>query len=335
MTEKILSFDVTEIMSCQQNRYPMLFVDRITECVPEKYAKGYKLFSYNEWFFHGYETPSPKVWNVIQIEAMSQTFLMTFLSVEKFRGSIAMSYKFDKVQFLRKIIPGEKLILEAVLDSFGRGVARGKVTGHVNNTLACSMECTIVVPSLFAMPSQSTSRSKLVGDNGHVDSEIDSDSDHADFGIEKIRECLLNKYPWLFLDRVVEIQPGNYVKAIKNFTYNEHYFPAHFPGDPSVPGFIQIESCMQAFLLTFLSLDQYKRSETADRLLNNVQVRRKIIPGDSLVIAARLKSFTRGVAIGHVESFVNGEPAVSFEVTAVVTAELDRFRPPVANTRPK
>ena len=75
----------------------MLFVDKITECVPMEYAKGFKLFSYNEWYFHGYETSSPKVWNVIQVEAMSQVFLMTFLSSEESKGKVAMSNKFNNV----------------------------------------------------------------------------------------------------------------------------------------------------------------------------------------------------------------------------------------------
>jgi len=324
MENQVLSFDIPGIMSCQQNRYPMLFIDRVTECVPRKYAKGYKLFSYNEWYFHGYETTSPKVWNVIQIEAMSQIFLMTFLTADECRGYVAMSNKFDKVQFLRKIVPGDKLELEATLDSFGRGVARGKVKGHVNGALACSMECTIVVPKLFgnfqqALPAKATRDLP----------QMDPQENKIEFGIEKIRECMLNKYPWLYLDRVVDIEPGKYVKAIKNFTYNEHYFPAHFPGDPSVPGFIQIECCMQCFLLTFLSLEKYKKRETADRLLNNVQVKRKIVPGDTLEMLATLDSFARGVAKGHVESFVNGEQAISFEVTAVVVDELDMFKPRV------
>ena len=84
---------------------------------------------------------------------------------------------------------------------------------------------------------------------------------------------------------------------------------------------------MQAFLLTFLSLDHYKRRETADRILNNVHVRRKIVPGESLEMVASLKSFSRGIAKGTVESFVNGEPAISLEVTAVVVDELERFKP--------
>jgi 3-hydroxyacyl-[acyl-carrier-protein] dehydratase len=324
MENQVLSFDIPGIMSCQQNRYPMLFIDRITECVPLKYAKGYKLFSYNEWYFHGYETTSPKVWNVVQIEAMAQTFLMTFLTADECRGFVAMSNKFNKVQFLRKIEPGDKLEFDATLDSFRHGVARGKVTGHVKGILACSMECTIVVPDLFgkfqhALASRSVKKLK----------KKEPQESKIDFGIDRIRECLLNKYPWLFVDRVNDMEPGKYVNAIKNFTYNEAFFPAHFPGDPSVPGFIQIECCMQSFLLTFLSIEEYKRSETADRLLNNVQVKRKIVPGETLEMYAKLDRFSRGVAKGHVESFVNGEPAISFEVTAVIVDELDKFKPKV------
>ena len=322
MENQVLSFDIPGIMSCQQNRYPMLFIDQISECVPLKYAKGHKLFTYNEWYFHGYETTDPKVWNVIQIEAMSQVFLMTFLTADEYRGYVAMSNKFNKVQFFRKIVPGERLELEATLESFRHGVARGKVTGHVKGALACSMECTIIVPKIFskfqrALPAKAPKDLKQIAT---TESEIE-------FGIEKIKECILNKYPWLYLDGVVDIQPGKFVKAIKNFTYNEHYFPAHFPSDPSVPGFIQIECCMQAFLLTFLSLEQYKKRETADRLLMNVQLRRKIVPGEKLELFANLTSFSRGVAKGRVESYVNGEEAISFDVTAVVIDELDKFKP--------
>jgi len=322
MSDEILSFDIPGILGCQKNRYPMLFIDRVTECVPGKYAKGFKLFSYNEWFFHGYETSEPKVWSVIQIEAMSQMFLMTFLTKEGIRGSVAMSNKFNNVQFFRKISCGERLELEATLDSFGRGVARGTVRGFVDGVLACSMECVIVAAELFQ--DFKVRLPEPIKNNNAASAKVYKP---IDFGISKIRECLLNKFPWLFLDRVMDIEPGKYVVARKNFTYNEEYFPAHFPGSPSVPGFIQIESCMQAFLLTFLSLDNYKRRETADRLLNNVVVKRKIIPGDTLEMHATLTSFNRGVAKGKVESYVDGEPAVSFEVVAVVVDELDKFKP--------
>jgi 3-hydroxyacyl-[acyl-carrier-protein] dehydratase len=329
MDNETLAFDIPGIMECQKNRYPMLFLDRVTECVPGEYAKGFKKFSYNEWFFHGYETSSPKVWNVIQIEAMSQLFLMTFLSKDELRGSIAVSNKFDKVQFFRKIVPGECLELEATLESFGRGVAKGKVIGSVNGEPACSMTCTIIVPKLFGNFLNSSPKLEIAS---NLQPDI-LQTDDLDFGIEKIKECLLNKYPWLFLDKVTEITPGKSVTAIKNFTYNEFYFPEHFPEDPSVPGFIQIEACMQSFLLTFLSLDEYKRRETADRILNNVLVKRKIIPGDTLEMHAKLDRFNRGIAKGRIESFVNGEQAVSFEVTVVIPDEMDRYKPKSISTR--
>tara|TARA_B100001173_G_C16020719_1_gene561964 strand:+ start:1048 stop:2049 length:1002 start_codon:yes stop_codon:yes gene_type:complete len=332
MSKNILSFDIPGIMACQENRYPMLFIDKVTECVPLEYAKGYKLFSYNEWYFHGYETKSPKVWNVVQIEAMSQMFLMTFLSSQDNKGLVAMSNKFDNVQFLRKIEPGDKLEFEAILKSFRHGIAKGDVKGFVSGEMACSMECTIVVPDLFgkfqhALPSKDPDKTNYQKSILNISSLKVSNNETIDFGVEKIRECLLNKYPWLFLDRVTDLEPGKYVRVIKNFTYNEHFFPSHFPDDPSVPGFLQIETCMQAFLLTFLSIDEYKKSETADRTLKNIQVKRKVVPGDTFEMFAFLDRFSRGIAKGRVESYVNGEQALSFEVVAVVVNELDKFRP--------
>ncbi len=324
MVNQTLSFDIPGIISHQQNRYPMLFIDRITDCVPLKYAKGFKLFTYNEWYFQGYETASPFVWNVIQIEAMSQVFLMTFLTADEYRGHVATGSKFNKVQFFRKIEPGDRLDFEATLIEFEQGVASGKVNGKVNGKLACSMECTFDVPGLTGNNQQAHP------DNATRDlNQIETLESKVDFGIEKIRECMLNRYPWLFLDRVIDIEPGKFVKAIKNFTYNEKFFPAHYSGDPSVPGFIQIECCMQCFLLTLLSLDEYKRRETADRMLKNVQLKRKIIPGDTLELFGNLERLSRGVAKGYVEGKVNGEEAVSFEVTAVIVDELDKFKPKV------
>jgi 3-hydroxyacyl-[acyl-carrier-protein] dehydratase len=319
MTEQILSFDIMGIQSCQRNKYPMLFIDYVTECVPLKYAKGYKLFSYNEWYFARNRDISPKVWSVVQIEAMAQVFLMTFLCNENDRGKTAVSYKYDKVRFLRRIEPGDRLDIEAICLSYRRGVAVGAVKGFVGGELACSLECTIVVPQDMPMPSKdirpADPESSLfqAGGNG--------------FGIDKIRECLLFDHPWLLIDRVADIAPGRFARSIKQYTYNEWFFPPHFPDDPSVPGFMQIETCMQGFLMTFLSIDEYKRRETADHSLRNVKVMRKVAPGDTLEINAVLDSLRRGIAKGRVESFVNGEGACSFDVIVAMPSVLDSFKP--------
>ncbi len=318
MEDKVLTFDIPGIMKCQKNRYPMLFIDKITECVPLKFAKGYKFFSYNEWYFQGCAKNKPKVWNTIQIEAMAQVFLMTFLTTDENLGKVAVSNRYNNVQFFKALRPGEKIEFEAHLNSFKHGVARGKIHGYVEGDCACSMNATIVVPEIFGK------FQRRLPESSPQDIDITKVKDYKIiFGVNAIMEFLPYKYPWLFLDGITEINPGKTVKAIKNFTYNEEYFPVHFPNDPSVPGYIQIECCVQAFLLTFLSLEMYKRNEVFENLLDNVIVKRKIIPGEMLYIKANLKNINSGVAKGYVESYVSGEKAVSFDITAVVLNEED------------
>ena len=181
------------------------------------------------------------------------------------------------------------------------------------------MDATIVVPEIF------NKFQRRLPESLNKD-KIKSKDYKTIFGIDKIIEILPYKYPWLFLDGVVEIIAGKTVKAIKNFTYNEKYFPVHFPNDPSVPGFIQIECCIQAFLLTFLSLGDYKRSSVFENALDNVIVKRKVIPGEVLYMKASLKEFNSKKAIGFVESYVNGEKAVSFDIKASLVNALNKVK---------
>jgi 3-hydroxyacyl-[acyl-carrier-protein] dehydratase len=131
----------------------------------------------------------------------------------------------------------------------------------------------------------------------------------------------------MYLDAAPEVIPMEKALCVKNFTYNEWFFPPHFDDDPNVPGFIQIECCLQAFLMTFLSSEKYSGLETADHTIDNAKLQRKIVPGDTLEIRAYLESFNRGVAKGRVESFVDGQGACSFDVVVAVVVELDRYKP--------
>ena len=72
VTEEKLSFDIQQIMEMIPHRYPFLLVDRITECVPGKYSKGYKNLTMNEEFFQGHFPNNPIMPGVLQIEAMAQ-----------------------------------------------------------------------------------------------------------------------------------------------------------------------------------------------------------------------------------------------------------------------
>ena len=61
-----------------------------------------------------------------------------------------------------------------------------------------------------------------------------------------------NRYPVLLVDKIVDLVPGERATGVKCFTYNEWFFPGHFDDEPNVPGFVQIESLVQTFILTFL-----------------------------------------------------------------------------------
>ncbi|OLP53215.1 beta-hydroxyacyl-ACP dehydratase [Rhizobium rhizosphaerae] len=150
---------------------------------------------------------------------------------------------------------------------------------------------------------------------------------HPGFDINGIIRHQRNRYPVLLIDRVTAVDPGKSAQAVKCFTYNEWFFPGHFDDEPNVPGFVQIESLTQTFIMTFLCMEEYKGMKTNFVSINNVRFRRKIVPGDVLRIEAKLTSFKRGLAIGSVESFVGEEPACSGDFVVAVPDILDRYKP--------
>ena len=145
--------------------------------------------------------------------------------------------------------------------------------------------------------------------------------------IKQILACQRNRYPVLFLDKVVDLVPGVRATGIKCYTYNEWFFPGHFDDEPNVPGFVQIESLVQTFILTFLCQEEYAGMKTNFVSMNNVTFKRKIVPGDVVRIDAELKSFKRGIATGCAESRVDGEPACRAEFVVAVPAILNQYKP--------
>lgn len=145
--------------------------------------------------------------------------------------------------------------------------------------------------------------------------------------INAIIRCQRNRYPVLLIDKILDLVPGERATGIKCFTYNEWFFPGHFDDEPTVPGFIQIESLVQTFILTFLCKEEYVGMKTNFVSINNIKFKRKIIPGDVLKINAILTSFKRGIAVGNAISYVDDEIACSAEFVVSVPAILDQFKP--------
>ncbi|MCB1955351.1 MAG: beta-hydroxyacyl-ACP dehydratase [Rhodocyclaceae bacterium] len=145
-----LSFDINGIQAHQRNRHPVLLIDRVTEVVPGKTARAVKCFAYNEWFFPAHFEDDPNVPGFVQVECLAQTFIMTFLTLDAYKGMKTNYASIDKVQFKRRIVPGDVLVIDATLNTFRRGIARGIATSHVDGVAACSAEFVIVLPEVLA-----------------------------------------------------------------------------------------------------------------------------------------------------------------------------------------
>ena len=147
--ESPLSFDLIGIIESQQNRYPLLFIDKVTEAVPGESAKATKCWTYNEWFFPAHYEDEPNVPGFIQVEALVQTFIMTFLCMDEYKGSKTNFVSMDNVKFKRKIVPGDVMKIEANLDSLKRGLAKGSAQGFVEDELTCTSDFVVTIPSVF------------------------------------------------------------------------------------------------------------------------------------------------------------------------------------------
>ena len=111
------------------------------------------------------------------------------------------------------------------------------------------------------------------------------------YNIQDIIKILPHRYPFILIDRIDEVKPGEFVNAIKNVTINEPYFQGHFPGQPVMPGVLSLESIAQttAFLMLY-ELDEPLKKNMFISGVDGVRFRRLIVPGDQLDINIQLKS---------------------------------------------
>jgi len=147
---ELINLDIPGIKAHQQNRHPLLFIDKIVDTKPGKEANSVKCFSYNEWFFPAHFEDEPSVPGFILVESMAQTFLMTFLTIEEHKGKVAVGREINNVKLKKMIIPGDTLKIKALLHSFRRGIAKGSVEGFVDGTLACQAEFIVCLPDVLS-----------------------------------------------------------------------------------------------------------------------------------------------------------------------------------------
>ncbi len=143
----------------------------------------------------------------------------------------------------------------------------------------------------------------------------------------EIQQYQQNRYPCLFIDYVEEAVPGKSAKGYKNWSYNEWFFPNHFPDEPNVPGFIQIESLTQMFLMTFLTIPENKGKKTSFVQVNNAHFKKKIIPGMKMEIISTCKMCRRGIAMGSSKGYIDGELACEADFVVAIPDILNKYKP--------
>ena len=115
--------------------------------------------------------------------------------------------------------------------------------------------------------------------------------------INRIRDLLPHRYPFLLVDKIIEIGK-NYIVGVKNITVNEPFFQGHFPQEPVMPGVLQIEAMAQTGgLLVLNSVEEPERYSTYFMKIDGVKFRQKVVPGDTLVLRLELLApIRRGIS---------------------------------------
>lgn len=137
-------------------------------------------------------------------------------------------------------------------------------------------------------------------------------------GIKEIEEIIPHRHPFLLIDCVESLIPGEKAIAYKSVSFTESHFKGHFPAEPVMPGVLIIEALAQTGAVAILSLEENKGKIAYFAAINNAKFKRKVVPGDKLKLECELIRIKGPLGVGKATATVDGEIAVQAELTFMI-----------------
>ena len=137
----------------------------------------------------------------------------------------------------------------------------------------------------------------------------------------QIAEILPHRYPFALVDRIVDGETGKWAKGIKCVTVNEPFFQGHFPQKQVMPGVLLIEAMAQVGGVAILSLPENRGKLAFLGRVHDARFKRQVVPGDVVEMECVLTRQRGPIGVGQCRATVNGEVAVTAEITFAIGAE--------------
>lgn len=132
--------------------------------------------------------------------------------------------------------------------------------------------------------------------------------------IQEIMNTIPHRYPFILVDRVTELVQGKRIKGYKNVTINEPFFQGHFPGDPIMPGVLQLEALAQMGVILLKTIPAARNKLAVFAGMNDVRFRRMVTPGDKFEMECELLKLRPPIGKMACKAYVDGELAVEAEI---------------------
>lgn len=134
----------------------------------------------------------------------------------------------------------------------------------------------------------------------------------------QIQEIIPHRYPFLLIDKIVEMEEGEYAVGIKAVTANEMHFQGHFPEKHVMPGVLIVEALAQVGAVSILSMEEHKGKIAYFAGIKSMKFKRQVVPGDTLELKVELTKMKRGIGYGKAVATVDEEIAAIGELTFAV-----------------